>query len=143
LKIDNLPIEVYNRYAADDYIRRHNPLVEFLRQANNRPSTLPTNSITSHSHLCSISLDKGLFCPSADFSPPGNASAPDYIFSSLYYTVLENAQKRYEEWKGSPNTSLALSGRTEIVLQDFFSTINYLHAIFRLIQSQRSGIRQG
>ena len=153
MQIHNLPPETSNRYAIDDYIKKHNhQVVDILKQATKRPSTLPPASINSYSHLSAISLDKGLFSPCADFSPPpNNCSSAEYIFSFLYYSILEKGHSRYEEWKktnrSSPKTIdqtlQTLPGRVDSILHELFTTVKYLHAIFRLIESQRSGIQQG
>lgn len=152
MQIHNLPPETNNRYALDDYIKKHNPLVDILRQATKRPSTLPPTSINSHSHLCAIALDKGLFSPCADFSPPpNNSSSAEYIFSFVYYSILEKAHTKYEQWKKTQgsipktidHTLQTMPGRVDFILNEFFTTIKYLHAIFRLIESHRVGIQQG
>jgi len=146
MQVNNLPISTNNRFALDDFIQRHNPLADIIRNANTKPSSLPPRSISSHSHLSLISLDKELFSPFADFMPPLSFSPLEYIFSSINYAKLTQAEKLYEQWKQQSKSLSSihhLPGRTEAVLEDFFSMIKHLHAIFRIIQSQRLGIQQG
>ena len=137
---NNIPLDSHVRYAVDQEIAKNNSLfVDLLAQAKTRPSSPHQASTLSTSHLAALFLTKESSYSWTSFFPPLNLNL-DLAFSSKSFSSLEKArdkffsfllEKKEEKYKG------------EFAIKNLFSCTEDLYAMFKIIESQRNGMKQG
>lgn len=137
---NNIPLDAHIRFALDQEITKGNSrLVDLLVHSKTRPSSISQAYTSSTSHLAALNLTKGSSYSWTSFFPPPNLNI-DLAFSFKSFSSLEEArhkfssfllEKKEEKYKG------------EFSIKEFFTCIEPLLTMYKIIESQRNGMKQG